>query len=124
MKPSTFTQAIADEIVQRLSDGEPLAHICRDEGMPAVRTVSDWRKAHSDFEGLFQDARIEGAHAIAQRARMTARGKKAKDGGDSSGDVQRDRLIVDTDLKLLSKWFPHQYGDRLALANDAEAARW
>jgi hypothetical protein len=30
----------------------------------------------------------------------------AEEGGDSSGDVQRDKLIVETDLKLLAKWNP------------------
>jgi hypothetical protein len=49
---------------------------------------------------------------IAARTRETARGF-----GDSSGDVQRDKLIIETDLKLLAKWDPKRYGDRLDLGN-------
>lgn len=33
---------IEDEIVRRLSDGEPLRSICRDEHMPSWRAVYDW----------------------------------------------------------------------------------
>ena len=38
--------------------------------------------------------------------RRVANGEKAKDGEPmlSTGDVQRDKLIVDLDLKLLAKW--------------------
>jgi hypothetical protein len=65
-------------------------------------------------------AREDGAQAIAFRARQTARGKKAEDGGDSTGDVQRDKLIIETDLKLLSKW-DKRYADRVTHAGDPEA---
>lgn len=115
MKPSTHTQAAADEIVRRLSEGEPLAVMCRDAHMPAKRTVSDWRKAHPDFDEAFLAARDSGYDAIAARLRNTARGKTSEAGGDSTGDVQRDKLIIDTDLKLLSKWDPRRYGDKQTL---------
>ncbi|QWF19291.1 hypothetical protein [Lysobacter capsici] len=115
MKPSTYTKALADKIAARLGTGETLADICRDKGMPAVRTISDWRAAHPEFDTAFLSARSEGFDAIANRVRATARGKKSKDGGDSSGDVQRDKLIIETDLKLLAKWDSRRYGDRVQL---------
>lgn len=114
-RPSSFTQAVADEIVERLSKGEPLADICRDDHMPAVRTVSDWKKANEAFSADFACAREIGWDAIALRARRTIRGYGPDLDGDSTGDVQRDKAIVDTDLKLLAKWDPKRYGDRLDL---------
>jgi len=111
-RPTTYTPEVAAEIIRRLSEGEPLAVICRDEHMPAVRTVSDWKAAHPDFSAEFAQARDLGHDAIAVRIRATARGKVAEEGGDSTGDVQRDKLIIDTDLKLLSKWDPRRYGDK------------
>lgn len=120
-KPSTYTTEVGDEICRRLAEGEPLAQICRDEHMPAVRTVSDWRANHEDFALKFQDARDDGYDAIAARARQTARGKGEDDGGDSTSDVQRDRLIIDTDLKLLAKWCRARYGDHVTLAGDPDA---
>lgn len=121
MNPSTYTQDLADEICARLAKGEPLAAICRDAHMPAKRTVSDWKAAHPEFKAAVDEARDEGYDAIAYRARQTARGRKAEDGGDSTADVQRDKLIIDTDLKLLAKWDPRRYGERVTHVGDADA---
>lgn len=61
-----------------------------------------------EFSAAIAHARLEGFDAIARRIRATARGR-----GDSTQDIQRDKLIVETDLKLLAKWDPKRYGDRL-----------
>lgn len=114
-RPSSYEQSVADEICSRLSNGEPLASICRDDHMPAVRTVSDWKKARQTFSADFACAREVGYDVIAQRARMTLRGKLEAEGGESTGDVQRDKAIADFDLKLLAKWDPKRYGDKLEI---------
>lgn len=112
-RPSTYSDEAAEVICERLSKGEPLAEICRDPDMPAYRTVYHWMEANSGFSASIARARGEGHDAIAARLRMTARGKTEDEGGDSSGDVQRDKLIIETDLKLLAKWDPKRYGDRI-----------
>lgn len=92
-----------------MSEGEPLEEICRSHvKFPSSGTVRAWMAAHPAFSADIARARLDGFDAIARRARLTARGK-----GDSSGDVQRDKLIVETDLKLLAKWDPKRYGDRI-----------
>jgi hypothetical protein len=40
-----------------------------------------------------------------------------EEGGESTGDVARDKAITDFDLKLLAKWSPALYGDKVALTN-------
>lgn len=102
-------------ICARLSAGEPMTVICRDMGV-SVRTVNDWRKTDAEIAVQFDEARDHGHDAIAVRMRETARGR-----GDSTGDVQRDKLIIDTDDKLLRKWDPRRYGDALKLSGDPEA---
>lgn len=120
MTASTYTCELADEVVEWISAGKPLMGYCRQPGKPGQSTVHDWRKAHPDFDERYLKAKDEGYDEIANRTRMTARGKGEDDGGDSTGDVQRDKLIIDTDLKLLAKWDPRRYGDRLQLANDPD----
>lgn len=121
-RPSTFTADILKEICDRLSEGEPLACICRDEGMPAARTVRSWMEGENEsvpaeeVSAAIAHARVIGHDAIAARTRLTARGKDESEGGDSTGDVQRDKLIIETDLKLLAKWDPKRYGDLLKLS--------
>lgn len=130
--PSTYAQDLADEICQRLSEGEPLTWICRDEHMPARRTVSDWRRAHPEFDVAFLSAREEGYDVIAQDCVEIADdgSRDYKEEMDGHGGtrvvvdhdhIQRSKLRVDTRLKLLAKWDPRRYGDRHVLAGDPEA---
>lgn len=78
--------------------------------MPSRQTVHEWRKGNEEFSLHFARAREDGYDSIAFGLRDTARGK-----GESTKDVQRDKLIIDTDLKLLSKWDPKRYGDKLEI---------
>lgn len=110
------TAALEDAIIEGISRGTTLAELCRQNGL-GVRTVHDWREADEGFSARFARARDIGFDAIAERVRATARGKKGEE-GDSSGDVQRDKLIIETDLKLLAKWDPRRYGDLIKLGGD------
>lgn len=96
-------------ICKRLSTGEPLAVILRELKLNK-RTVNHWREEDEGIAEQFDDARDLGYDAIAARLRETARGR-----ADSTADVQRDKLIIDTDLKLLAKWDPRRYGDKTAV---------
>lgn len=113
---STYSEEVAKRICDRIEQGETLASICRDDDMPAVRTVSRWQKDNPSFGADFVRARDIGHDAIAARLRETARGK-----GESTGDIMRDKLIIETDLRLLAKWDPRRYGDKLEIKQKGKA---
>lgn len=94
---------LIDEIVERLADGEPLAEICRSPHMPAWRTVYHWLEADPLAAAAIARARDHGHDRIAIQALQIA--------DDKSGDPQRDKLRIETRLKLLAKWNPKKYGD-------------
>ncbi len=118
-RPSTFTQEIADEICARLSKGETLADICRDDHMPAVRTVSHWKEASEAFKADFARAREEGFDEIAadclRIADETTFDTIITDNGDKPNTewISRSKLRIETRLKLLAKWDPKRYGDKV-----------
>lgn len=56
-RPSSYTQAKADEICERLIGGESLAAICRSDEMPNAVTVLRWQDAHDDFRIAYARAR-------------------------------------------------------------------
>lgn len=114
--PVTRDEARIDEILQRVSTGEPLAVILREPGMPHFTAWYDWCAEDRDLAIAYARARATGFDRIAVTARETARGR-----GDSTGDVQRDKLIIETDLKLLAKWDPKRYGDKVVVAGDPDA---
>jgi hypothetical protein len=122
-RPSDYTQEIADEICERLSKGETLASICRMDRMPAVRTVSDWKAGHKDFSANFARAREEGFDAIADECLAIADETSHDDKMTELGSVvannewiSRSKLRVETRLKLLAKWDPRRYGEKLDIS--------
>jgi len=107
-RPSIYSDEIITAICARLSDGEPMAQICRSDAMPSYSAVWDWMQQYDNVKEAIARARDLGEDVIAAGLRDVARG-----GVGSSGDVQRDKLIVDTDLKLLAKWNPKKWGDKV-----------
>lgn len=117
-RPSSYTPETAQRICEQLAEGVPLAEICRDEGMPHPSTVRRWAASDEALSRAIADAREDGEERITADLRRVAHG----DEGYSTGDIQRDKLIIDTDLKLLAKWNPKKYGDKtLHTGADGEA---
>jgi hypothetical protein len=124
-RPSKFTAKIGREICDRLSEGEPLARICRDPHMPAVRTVGDWREVHPAFSADFARARDDGFDAIAADCLLIAdtpelgvetltkgTGKKKAKELREADMLGHRKLKIETRLKLLARWDPRRYGER------------
>jgi hypothetical protein len=111
-RPSKKSSEVVAEIGRRLGQGEPLTAICVDLGV-CDDTVRNWMEGDEEVSRAIARAREEGEQALAFRARQTARGKGPDAGGDSTGDVQRDKLIIDTDMKLLAKFNPRRWGDKI-----------
>lgn len=125
-RPSKFTPETAEEICQRLSDGEPLRQICRDEHMPNWSTVYDWMAVHKEFSQRIAHAREKGEEAIAQECLdiadnatndwMETQGGNGAELYKLNGEhIQRSKLRIETRLKLLAKWNPRKWGEKVDL---------
>ena len=103
-----------------------MAQICRDAGMPHRSVVSDWAKAKPAVAAKIQTARDVGFDAIAQQALDiaddTTRDTLTTERGQEIPDTEwiaRSRLRVETRLKLLAKWCPKRYGEKLEVEHGA-----
>lgn len=103
------TPEIIDEIITRLSKGEPLAQICRSSRMPSVVTIWNWEQEDKSLAERVARARLDGYDAIAAECLAIA--------DDHEDDPASRRVRTDVRLKLLAKWDPRRYGDRLGLDN-------
>lgn len=56
-RPSKFTQALFDQICERMANGETLRDICKDEDMPSRRAVVAWVAASEDLSAQYARAR-------------------------------------------------------------------
>ena len=71
-----FTVKVTQEICSRLSNGELLTHILKDEHMPCILTVFNWRRAHPDFAVEFDNAREAQGEVLADQIIPIADNKK------------------------------------------------
>lgn len=110
---------LVPQICARVAEGEPLSVICRDIGI-SRRTVNQWRKDDEEIAAQFDEARDLGFDAIAHeclviaddgsRDYMTiADGREVPD----HDHISRSKLRIETRLKLLAKWDPRRYGDKV-----------
>lgn len=110
------------EIIERLAGGESIPRICRDAHMPNCRKVYEWCEADDSIAAAMAEAREIGEDHIADEALKIADGLLPATGGVS--DAQRDKLRVDTRLKLLAKFNPKRWGDGLQLRHaDSEGGK-
>ena len=115
-QPSTYTTEIGNEICARLAEGEPLRVICRDEHMPAWRTVYDWIDADAEFAAHIAHARQLGFDAIAESTMEIIDAAPDRDPNTGKIDpawVQHQKLRAEHRLKLLAKWSPKKYGEKI-----------
>lgn len=119
---SLNTPQLQEELLDWIASGKTLRAFCRQEGKPAWRTVYDWLAADEDFAARIARARDIGADAIAEEALQIA--DTPQEGVTTTTDalgvkeVREDmlghrKLQVDTRLKLLAKWNPKKYGEKI-----------
>lgn len=131
---SKRTPGAEDRLVTGISEGIPLQQLCREPGMPAWRTVYDWMEQDEAFAARIARARDVGADAIAAQTLdiVDEAPERGPDGKIDPGWVQHQKLRAEHRLKLLAKWSPKRYGDRIETAvtgnvtllyDDAQAQR-
>lgn len=63
-KPYPFTEDIAEEICNRLVDGESMSQIAADESMPSRSTILRWQENNESFDARCERARKARAEAV------------------------------------------------------------
>ena len=106
-RQSKRTPEVEERIIEGLTDGVPLRVLCRQDDMPSWRTVYDWINADPSFASRVAYARDLGFEAIAEDILDIADDTPA-----ISEHVQRNKMRIDTRLKLLACWSPKRYGNK------------
>lgn len=113
-RPTSYTDAIATEICERIAQGESLKHITDQDNMPSRVTVHSWLldDRYKEFLNKYESAREMQADVYADEMDDIAH--------DQSIDTQRARLIIDTRKWTSSKLKPKKYGDKLDMTSGGE----
>jgi hypothetical protein len=131
MGVTVYTPEIVERIVTGISEGQTLRQLCRDIGI-GKSTWYAWCAEHPElstpeFAGRIARARVLGFDEIAEECIDIADDRshdyiKDDDGHRvfDSEHVQRAKMRIETRLKLLAKWDPKRYGDKLQTENDTK----
>lgn len=127
-RPSLFTAELAAAICERISLGESLRSICRDEKMPAQSTVFRWLSQDAAFSEQYARAKEESADTLADEILEIA-DDATNDWMERHGDgdagwiangehIQRSRLRVDARKWVAAKLKPKKYGERQTIEHE------
>lgn len=116
-RPTIYTPELAQEICQRVADGESLLSISKDEKMPVRSTIHEWLLTRTEFSDKYNDA------VNVRTENMFDELEKIADLPDEQESPMRSRLRVDTRKWYLSKVMPKKYGDKVDLTSDGKAIK-
>ena len=128
-RPSDYNLDIAHEICIRLSGGESLQGICKQEGFPCQQTVYSWLMKHPEFLEMYTRAREEQADTYADQIVAIADEDPElsplydKDGNVvdlkiDSGYVAYQKQRIEARKWTAMKLKPRKYGDRITHSGD------
>jgi hypothetical protein len=128
--PTKYSQALADTICARLSQGESLRSIVKDDDMPSQRVVYLWLQEKPDFLQQYTRAREEQADTLADEIVDIADERPEinelidkKTGEVLSIDLSPAYIAWQKNRIEARKWTamklrPKKYGDKLELGGD------
>ena len=120
-RPVEFTDAIADEICWRLTHGEPLVQMCKDDHLPHVATIYRWLARFPIFCDMYARAREDQADTNADEILQIA-DEHPPEYTDKDGRTTLDATYINWQRSRIEarKWTaaklkPRKYGDRFAV---------
>lgn len=124
-RPSVYSEELADEICERIADGESLRSVCRDDDMPAKTTVFRWLATNDRFQDHYIKAKQAYAEGMADEMLDIADDgtndwmEKHSDEGENIGwrengeAIRRSALRIDTRKWVAARLLPKKYGDKV-----------
>ena len=64
-RPTDYSLELSDIICARLSEGESMRSVCRDESMPVLTTIFRWLRTKEEFKQQYEIAKEESADSLA-----------------------------------------------------------
>ena len=129
-RPTIYSLELTSVICARISDGESIRKISKDEDMPHMSTIFRWLTLYPEFKEQYEISMQERLQGMAEELLDIAdngvndwmeRNEKDNPGYVYNGEhVQRSRLRVDIRKWFLSKHLPKVYGDKAQVEHSGE----
>jgi hypothetical protein len=116
-RPAGFSQDIADQVIDRIAEGEMLTKVCEDEGMPTKKQFRYWMSSRDELRDAYARARFAWADHWAERIIEISINPAGAVEGDGKVFVDNAQMMwakhLTDNLKwLVGKYAPRTYGDK------------
>lgn len=108
-RSSSYSEAAAFVVCERIAEGLGLEAICKQEGLPDARSVYRWLAENEEFRQRYARAREEQAETFADQVIEIA---------DTEEDPNRARVRIDARKWAAAKHAPKKYGDKSTVDNN------
>lgn len=126
-RPTKYNEELAGRILGRISNGESLRTICKDDDMPDRASVFTWVFTYDDFSAKYNAAR-----AIQAEVHVDEMINIADDTSNDTIDTEtgtransewiaRSKLRIETRRWIAEKLKPKKYGTKIEIAGDPDA---
>jgi len=106
-RPSSYTDAVGDEICEYLAKGKSLVWVTDLEGMPDYKTVMRWRRDNEEFRSKYEraceDRGINSGDRVAELIDKVLEGEYPPDVA---------RVALDSLKWMACKYYPKMFGDK------------
>ncbi len=119
-----YSDTLANEICERVSAGELLINICKEDQMPLSKNVRRLLTDHKDFAQLFKIAIADRLFIFEEETVQLADDKSqdiSKNGKPNAVSVQRAKVQIDIRLRHLKAHQPKVWGDSVTVNNVNES---
>ena len=107
MRQITITQPQISVMVAMVSTGKSWKQVCKTLGISRLRMRDD------EFAAAYTKAKIDCADYLVERTLREATKPLHEDPKFAAAGVQRQRLIVDTFMRVAGKLKPREWGDKV-----------
>lgn len=114
-RPTDYTDAVFNDICEKLADGKSLKSICEADDKPSKATFYNWINNSKELLDKYARAKDDGADALAEDIQDIAEGVL-------SGKYDPSAARVAGDLKkwTASKLKPKKYGDKIDMTTNGK----
>lgn len=111
----TYSNFLADIICQRVAEGDTFVKICAEPNMPSYGTLTRWRRQHTHFDEMLEQARADRAEFFHDSVIKSAEEVKTKD------DAVIQKAKMDAYKWAAEKGNPDKFGNRTKISGDKGA---
>jgi len=111
-----YSEALAMDICDKLSNGVSLQKICQQDGYPAQSAIYVWIAQEPFFKEIYTRARENAAHTLFDQMIDIADDSSAdllEDGSANNAAIARAKLQIDTRARVAGKLCARVYGERV-----------